>query len=42
MEKGDSNFALSSTPSAQVVNITEDAQSPKRYICKRKFRTNRG
>ena len=26
----------------QVVNITQDAQSPECYICKRNFRTNRG
>ena len=42
MEEEDNNFILSSTTSTQVVNITQDAQSPKCYICKRNFRTNRG
>ena len=42
MEEEDDNFILSSTTSTQVVNITQDAQSPKCYICKRNFRTNRG
>ena len=42
MEEEDDNFILSSTTSTQVVNSTQDAQSPECYICKRNFRTNRG
>ena len=42
MEEEDENFILPSTTTGQVVNITQDAQSPKYYMCKRNFRTNRG
>ena len=42
MEEEDDNFILSSTTSTQVANITQDAQSPKCYICKRNFHMNRG
>ena len=42
MEEEDDNFILSSTTSTQVVNSTQDAQSPECSICKRNFLTNRG
>ena len=42
MEEEDGNFILSSTTSTQAVTITQDAQSPECYICKRNFRMNRG
>ena len=42
MEEEDDNFILSSVTSTQVMTITQDAQSPGCYICKRNFRTNRG
>ena len=42
MEEEDDNFILSSTTSTQIASITQDAQSPVCYICKRNFRTNRG
>ena len=42
MEEEDENFILPSTTTGQVVNITQDAQRPKCYMCKRNFRTNRG
>ena len=42
MEEEDNNFVLSSTTPTQVENITQNAQSPACYICKRNFRTNKG
>ena len=42
MAEEDDSFILSSTTLTQVVNITQDAQSPECYICKRNFRANRG
>ena len=42
MGEEDNNFILSSATSTQVVTITQDAQSPGCYICKRNFRTKRG
>ena len=42
MEEEDNNFILLPTTSTQVVNITQDAQSPECYICKSNFHTNRG
>ena len=42
MEEEDENSIVPSTTSTQVVNITQDAQSPEYYICKHNFCTNRG
>ena len=42
MEEEDDDFIVSSTTLTQVVNSTQDAQSPECFICKRNFRTDKG
>ena len=42
MEEEDDDFIVSSTTLTQVVNSTQDTQSPECFICKRNFRTDKG